>query len=122
MMGNLKRVIIALPLLLTMVGCAGVDYVDNKTLGQMGLLDSKNSGVPKQFGAIMLTNEDSEDAEGKENKANMVFLKRYKSAYMAQTMLFDNTGDEKASFEKSYLTVGADRKKKSVRLELKFTF
>ncbi len=111
---------LALIICITISACSGVEYVDNKGLVEMGIMDNgDNRTKPRKLGAIVINNTD-EDA--KDEAPRVFMLKRKKSRYMAETVLFDHKGKEKYIFDKSYFTIAADHKKKGLRFEVKFTY
>jgi len=118
---SLLRGLFVLPVFLITGSCSNLEYVDNTTLKQMSQQNNrviyepqKGGKMPRQFGALVMGKKDAEGGP-------IIFtIKRYKSRYIAETMLFDNTGVKNANFEKSYLSVGG--REGDFRLELKLTY
>lgn len=119
---NLMMAVLLALFVLSTGACSGIEYIDNSTLREMDLRDKKvstnESGIfPKQLGALAIGGNKATGDEGR-----IFRIKRQGSGYTAQTILVDNAGVGKASFEKSYLTFGSDKNMDSFRIELKFVY
>lgn len=132
-------------LAVTCSGCGSIDYVGNDRLRMMDVVSSNEPG--RVYGAIVIKKEKPEVAyssEGdiespigvsadntqaftllsqKEAEPGRVFvLKRHEGRYMAETLMFDNSGDPKSWFDKSYFSFGAQQKTKNLGFQFRFVF
>lgn len=109
---------IVTPLCFLIVGCSEIKYVDNQSLDTMGYTSKNDSyGPGKRYGALVISNKDSDKED-----PTLIMLKRHKSSYVAETKLSDSHGDEKALFDESYISVGADQKERGVILRVRFVY
>ncbi len=128
------RWLVCIPLVFCLSACGKVEYMDTAHLMQSDFVSSEQKyhlsqtkGWLKDFGAVVVGGEaktppaDIEAAIAHEPEKPRVFhLKRHKEHVMAETMLFDNRDTHNATFKESYLSVGADRDKRMVGLQLRF--
>jgi len=121
-MKYVKNTLIICSFIFLVTGCSGVEYVENNRLRS----DSDHSygetlGVPKKFGGFV--QDDRIDPEtGEVIKGREIILKKHRSKYIAETLLFDNGNEAKSTFKRSYLSFGADRKNKRVGFQLTFLY
>lgn len=122
---NLKKFLAVLAICSLTPACSGMSYLDNKAVTEMREyydLDSKKSDsgdyVPKQFGAFILPSaSDNPDAA-----PHIIMLKREKTNYYAQSMISDNSEDNKALFKRTYLNFGVNSAEQGFSTELSFKF
>lgn len=88
----------------------------------------------RHFGALVLKrSEDNAGAEaafqdgmsagnGGENQDMVFFIKRESSRIVAETELYSSASPDKSFFDKTYLSVGADRKNRSLGITFRFTY
>lgn len=121
---DIKKLISVIAICSLTPACSGMSYLDNKGVqevkAQYDLYDKpdENDYMPKEFGAIMLSvnSSDPDDAP------QLFFLRREKNKYYAQTLLFDQSDDNKAMFKRTYLNFGIDSKSKGMLTKLTMKF
>lgn len=121
----LKRLMIAIPFCLTAAACSSsVEYLDNGSLQSSNLVSGsykedliaeKGNGL-KQFGAFVVKTGD------KNAEPRVFVIKREKGKIMAETLLFDNTGEKNSMFEKTFLSFGANRERSSFGISFRFVY
>lgn len=106
----------------TITGCSGVEYVENSKLrSDSSHFYGETKGTPKKFGGFV--QKDTIDPEtGEIIKGREIILKKHRSKYMVETLLFDNSNKSKSTFKRSYVSFGADRRQKKVGFELTFMY
>lgn len=131
---SLRHFFICIPLALALSACGGVEYVDNLSLREGSYLSAqqkmdmeRDKGKLRQFGALVIGKK-KKDGNGQtvslngEDTPRVFMLKRNRDAVRAETLLFDNTDESKAMFKRTYLSFGADRKQKTVGLQLRLIY
>jgi hypothetical protein len=101
--------------------CSSVEYVshrDVKHLKSSGLA-ADDVSKKRQYGALLFKKKAARDGS---QDARAFVIRKDRSAYVAETMLMDNSDDGKASFDRSYLSFGADKKHGIVGFKLRFTY
>ncbi len=120
---NVRNIMVTLICCMTITACSSVDYVRHpygeKSKASVG--DKSLKKFPKNFGALV-TPDKIDPETGEKVKGHIVLLKRQKSRYMAEAELFDNSNVENAKFDRSYLSFGADHKKKQIGFKLRFEY
>ena len=129
LLDRVKNILLAIPLTLWAGACSTIDYVDSSTFTSYTLPKSDDSHMTYitkgdnggMNGLAFVLKGDDNTATG-EDGDTAFFLKKKKSRYMVETVLFDSKDDDNSYFEKSFFSFGADRKKKSVGVELRFVY
>lgn len=110
----------------SMSACSNMEYVSSHALAKSYNLSLHQGGssvtpLPKHYGAIKLTRSPGVDSE-EQPQERVFLLKREKGHYMAETLLFDHSTEPNRTFEKSFLSFGANRDNRSVGLALRFIY
>ncbi len=123
---QLKRIVLILPFCVLISACSSIKYVSNNTLRDISLADSNISVKEKarKYGAIIIgkTNREQGKLDFTKYEHRVFILKTHKSRYIAETLLTDNSGEKKPTFDRSYFSFGADRKNKSFRMQIRFVY
>ncbi len=119
-----KLPFLAMGMALVLCACSSVSYIDRHGYAFRGDGDNsrarplaeKRKGL-QEFGAIHFA-----DQKNPESKGRTFVLKRDKTYFAAETTLMDYTGDNESWFDRSYFSVGVDRKKRVLGLQLRFVY
>lgn len=128
------RWLLSIPLVICLGACGKMDYMDTAQVMQSDFISneqkyhlSQTEGWLKDFGAVVVGAKpekppgDIKTAITHEpDKPRVFHLKRHKDHVMAETMLFDNRNSHKSTFKESYFSIGADRDKRMLGLQLRF--
>ena len=126
---NKINIILALAIMGVCTACGNVKYVSTGSVVEnvhaaLQGRDIVKSAVPKEkrdkkdkhYGALVV-------ASNNENEENTVYyIKKNKDKIYAETLLFDGATDKNSTFDKSYFSVGADKKYKSFGLRFRFEY
>lgn len=96
--------------------CSHVSYVKDPTGADRYVSFAKS----KNYGALV-TADEKDPQTGKITKGHTIMLKRKDRTYMAEKMLSYNDSDD-AHFERSYLSLAANHKKKQLGILLRFEY
>ncbi|MCB2081512.1 MAG: hypothetical protein H6908_01595 [Hyphomicrobiales bacterium] len=122
-----KKLGILLPLILVgclvmLPACANVSYISRGELNKRAITGEPRSAAkrPKEkglyeFGALHFKGEEGTNGQ-------TVILKRKKSYYAAEALMVDHPGEDDSWFDRSYVSLGADHKKKTIGLQLRFVY
>ncbi len=100
--------------------CASVNYVDNQDLKNLYGADPQVAGMSengKRFGALLFKGNAEDPSDDR-----FVVLKKHSNVYAAETLVYDNTSHEVRRFERAYLSLGANQKKRFLGLQLRFEY
>jgi hypothetical protein len=104
--------------------CSNVSYMPNASLREsevVALHQEDALKAPQKFGALRLVHPTMTDAYGRPAE-RLFLLKRTGKSYMAETLLFDHSGEPNAMFEKSFFAFGTNRDSRSVGFTLRFVY
>ncbi len=124
----MKKLFTSMFLILGLNACSGVGFMDRTDLvqyqGTENIDELKYTGYGqtrkiKTLGAVSIMRFDEETGE---KNPMMLDLKKNKSRFYAETMLFESDNKEKSFFDQTIFNVGVDKKKKGLNVELSFKF
>ncbi len=94
-----------------------MDYVNKSTLREMGYT-KRSRGIPtKNYGAIALP---STSFKAGEDNSRLILVGKQKSVFFAETMI--HKSNKNNLINKSFLSIGADRKKKGAIMQFRLVY
>lgn len=106
----------------SVVSCSSVEYVTSREVPYVkasGFSEDHLDSKKKQFGALLFKAKKKSDTP---DDTRAFLIRKDSSSYVAETLLYDNSFDDKATFEKTYFSFGADKKNKRIGLKLRFVY
>ncbi|HFD13508.1 MAG TPA: hypothetical protein ENJ32_13725 [Crenotrichaceae bacterium] len=103
----------------TAIGCSSLGYVNKSSLRRMGHTKTSRGIPTKNYGALTM---DTSPSMINQNGSRLILLGKQKSVYFAETMIQQRKQSKNSLIEKTFLSIGADRKKKGAIMQLRFVY
>lgn len=110
---------ITMPVSISLTGCSNLSYVNKSALRKMGYTKTSRGLPTKNYGALAL---ETHTPENSQDNSRLILLGKQKSFFFAETMVHQNKNDKSSLIDKSFLSIGADRKKKGGMVQLRLVY
>ncbi len=105
---------------LTLSGCSSMGYVSKSNLKSLGYTKTSRGVKTKNYAGFTVNSQSFDPAEN--NDQRIILIGKQRSMFFAETMLHKGDSNKKDIIKKSFISIGADRRKKGGLLQFRLLY